>query len=244
VRCARNGGLAADHETLGVNRRLGGLRLLLGDDRLDRRGGLIVLERARVALHVVTERDELLDDLLVVELDPEGLELFRNFMDTLLRHTDQLSRAASLRGAASNLISSLCKPAPTRAASSAPGSKGAALPRKARPRAFRFSAARRHPAPHSHAPRPLPFPALSTVTCPPGSSTRRTSELFSLFVPHPMHVRSGARLDGAGDPFIGRMAELAPATVNTQASGFASPPPPNAALSALSSARSLASSRR
>src|SRR5918996_756649 len=79
--------LPTNDETLGVNRRLGSLRLLLRDDRLDRGGGLVVLEGAGVALHVVAEPDELLDDLLVVELDAEGLELFCYFMNALLRHT-------------------------------------------------------------------------------------------------------------------------------------------------------------
>jgi len=46
--------------------------------------GLVILERAGMALDVVAQRDELADDVLIVELDPLGFELPSNFMYALL----------------------------------------------------------------------------------------------------------------------------------------------------------------
>lgn len=56
---------------------------LLGSRRL------IIIERGGVSLHIVTERLQLGDDLLVVELNALSLELLGNFVDALLRHTDR-----------------------------------------------------------------------------------------------------------------------------------------------------------
>jgi hypothetical protein len=79
--------LAANHEALGGYRGGGLLRLALVQDLLDRSRGLIVIERGRVALDVVTQPRELGNDLLVVELNAVVLELFGNFVNALLRHT-------------------------------------------------------------------------------------------------------------------------------------------------------------
>jgi len=79
--------LAAHHEALGCYRWRGLLRLALLQDLLDRSRGLIVIKRRRVALDVVPERRELGDDLFVVELNAVALELFRDFVNALLRHT-------------------------------------------------------------------------------------------------------------------------------------------------------------
>jgi hypothetical protein len=62
------------------------LRLFLADDPLERGLSLVVLERGRVALHVVAERVELLDELLVGELDAVLLQLLSELMDPLLGH--------------------------------------------------------------------------------------------------------------------------------------------------------------
>jgi hypothetical protein len=64
----------------------GRLRLPLADDLLERGVGLIVLEGGRVALHVVAERVELLDELLIRELDAVLLQLLPELVDPLLGH--------------------------------------------------------------------------------------------------------------------------------------------------------------
>jgi hypothetical protein len=79
--------LAAHHEALGGYRWRGLLRLALLQDLLDSGVGLIVIERRRVALDVVTKRRQLGNDLFVVELNAVALELFRDFVNALLRHT-------------------------------------------------------------------------------------------------------------------------------------------------------------
>jgi hypothetical protein len=79
--------LAAHHEALGRHRGSGLLGAALLQDLLDRSGSLIILERGRVALDVVTERHQLGHDLLVVELNTVVLELLGDFVDALLRHT-------------------------------------------------------------------------------------------------------------------------------------------------------------
>ncbi len=66
-RTAAVGHLAAHHEALGRHRGRRGLRLALVEDLLDRRDGLVVLQRRRVALDVVAERDELGDHCFVVQ---------------------------------------------------------------------------------------------------------------------------------------------------------------------------------
>jgi hypothetical protein len=74
-------------------RRLHGrrLRLFLTDDLLEGRGGLIVLERGAVALHVgVAQGMELIDELVVRELDSMLLQLLAELVDTFLRHCPHL----------------------------------------------------------------------------------------------------------------------------------------------------------
>ena len=83
----------ANDEALGRHRSRRRLRLPGVDDPLDRGVGLIVLERAGMALDVVPEGQQLGDDLLVVELNPMGFQLFCDFMNPFLCHT-----AAFLRG--------------------------------------------------------------------------------------------------------------------------------------------------
>ena len=96
VRLVGAGAAAADDEPLGGHRGWGGAGLALLHDPLDRGRGLVVLERARVALHVVTEGRQLGDDLLVVEIDAEGLQLLGNLVHPLLRHRPLRNRCCLL----------------------------------------------------------------------------------------------------------------------------------------------------
>src|SRR5215831_61415 len=81
------GNLAANDESLRGDWRGRRLRLALADDLQAGGVRLVILERAGVALDVIAQRDELVDDLLVVELDLLGFELPSNFMYALLCHT-------------------------------------------------------------------------------------------------------------------------------------------------------------
>jgi hypothetical protein len=94
--------LAAHDEALGRHRRRGLLRLALVQNLLDGGGRLVVIQRGRVALDVVTERSELVYDLLIVELNAVALELLGDFMNALLRHIalDGLLLRRRVRGAA------------------------------------------------------------------------------------------------------------------------------------------------
>ena len=86
----------ANDEALGGDGGRSGAGLALLDDALDRGRGLVVLERARVALHVVAECRQLGDDLLVVEIDAEGLQLLGNLVNSLLRHRPLRNRCCLL----------------------------------------------------------------------------------------------------------------------------------------------------
>src|SRR5262249_14278612 len=81
------GDFSPDDEPLGGHRRGRRLWLALVDDLQDRGVGLVIFERAGVALNVVAQGNELVDDLLVVELNALSFELPRNLMYALLRHT-------------------------------------------------------------------------------------------------------------------------------------------------------------
>ena len=83
----------ANNEAPGRHRSWRRLRLPGVDDPLNRGIGLIILEGAGMALDVVAKGQQLRDDLLVVELNPMGFQLFCDFMNPFLCHT-----AASPRG--------------------------------------------------------------------------------------------------------------------------------------------------
>jgi hypothetical protein len=79
--------LPAHDETLRGDGRRGRFGAFGVDNFLNGGQRLVVFQRARMALDVVPERHQLVDDFLIVELDAVPLELFGDFVDSLLRHT-------------------------------------------------------------------------------------------------------------------------------------------------------------
>jgi len=87
--------LAADDKAGSVNRRRSGLGLALLEDLLDGDVRLILIQGGRVALDIEIEALELVDELLVVHLDPVSLQLLGDLMYALLGHSNLLPRGTN-----------------------------------------------------------------------------------------------------------------------------------------------------